>query len=400
MTSVSGQGTPYVHLRPYEIEVDKANRKQGLGTLFMQDLSAFADFKGLQIRINPSDELGATSRGRLDKFYKRFGFLENKPGKNKDYSISERFYRPARSTSSPMKPLSNPRSSDADYLAAVKAGDMKVVQGMVDAAAKAAGYGVEGWHGSPTKGITEFYPKSHFGTKQQAEPISRDGGHLYRAYLRVQNPKRVADQHDKPQWFLASVRARKQGHDSLIYKNIWESPNPLAPQDSYLVFDANQIKSADPITRDDQGKIIPLSQRFNPNKNSIRNPMKPLMMNPKRGTYAGGTGYWRKSMGADEQKPASPKPQGESSRESMYVEYLHPLPGENRFTMGGTDFVYVWAKYPDGRRDIGVYAFSGDVTYGYGWFRTYYNLDGQRRTQDAMQPAARAKLNRMDAAIK
>ena len=157
---------------------------------------------------------------------------------------------------------------------------------------------------------------------------------------------------------------------------------------------------ADPITRDDQGNVIPLSQRFNPNKNSIRNPMKPLMMNPKRGTYAGGTGYWRKSMGADEQKPASPKPQGENSRESMYVEYLHPLPGENRFTMGGTDFVYVWAKYPDGRRDIGVYAFSGDVTYGYGWFRTYYNLDGQRRTQDAMQPAARAKLNRMDAAIK
>ena len=95
MTDIRGRGTPYEHIRPSEIEVEKANRNKGLGTAFMQDLTEFADSKGLQIRVNPSDELGATSKGRLEKFYKRFGFVENKPGKNKDYSISERFYRPA-----------------------------------------------------------------------------------------------------------------------------------------------------------------------------------------------------------------------------------------------------------------------------------------------------------------
>jgi GNAT superfamily N-acetyltransferase len=95
MTDIRGRGTPYEHIRPSEIEVEKANRNKGLGTAFMQDLTEFADSKGLQIRVNPSDELGATSKGRLEKFYKRFGFVENKPGKNKDYAISERFYRPA-----------------------------------------------------------------------------------------------------------------------------------------------------------------------------------------------------------------------------------------------------------------------------------------------------------------
>ena len=37
-----------------------------------------------------------------------------------------------------------------------------------------------------------------------------------------------------------------------------------------IVFDPNQIKSADPITRDDAGNIIPLSERFNPSSDDIR----------------------------------------------------------------------------------------------------------------------------------
>jgi hypothetical protein len=36
------------------------------------------------------------------------------------------------------------------------------------------------------------------------------------------------------------------------------------------VFDINSIKSADPATYDDEGKLIPLSQRFNPESNDIR----------------------------------------------------------------------------------------------------------------------------------
>ena len=40
--------------------------------------------------------------------------------------------------------------------------------------------------------------------------------------------------------------------------------------DVHFVFDPSQIKSADPITRDDAGNVIPLSQRFNPESNDIR----------------------------------------------------------------------------------------------------------------------------------
>jgi GNAT superfamily N-acetyltransferase len=146
MTDIRAKGTPYEHIRPSEIEVDKASRNKGLGTAFMEDLVAFADLTGKQIRINPSDELGATSKGRLEKFYKRFGFVENKPGKNKDYAISERFYR---------QPSSGERfmpASDTDYLSAVKKGDTATAQRMVDEAAKAAGYTVGPvFHGSAAR---------------------------------------------------------------------------------------------------------------------------------------------------------------------------------------------------------------------------------------------------------
>ena len=38
----------------------------------------------------------------------------------------------------------------------------------------------------------------------------------------------------------------------------------------YVVFDPSQIKSANPVTYDDNGKPIPLSQRFNDNADDIR----------------------------------------------------------------------------------------------------------------------------------
>ncbi|MBR5196793.1 MAG: hypothetical protein IKW42_01090 [Alistipes sp.] len=38
----------------------------------------------------------------------------------------------------------------------------------------------------------------------------------------------------------------------------------------YVAFEPNQIKSADPVTYDDNGNVIPLSERFNPEKEDIR----------------------------------------------------------------------------------------------------------------------------------
>lgn len=70
------------------IEVDKAFRKRGIGGMVMDDVVAYADQVGLDIELVPGlqdDRSGTTSRGRLVRFYKRFGFVENK-GRNKDFS--------------------------------------------------------------------------------------------------------------------------------------------------------------------------------------------------------------------------------------------------------------------------------------------------------------------------
>jgi hypothetical protein len=53
----------------------------------------------------------------------------------------------------------------------------------------------------------------------------------------------------------------------------------------------------------------------------------------------------------------------------MYVEYLSDMKDEKPFTVHGDKYEYVWARYSDGTRDIGVYKFAGDYTVSYEWFR-------------------------------
>jgi len=86
--------------RPQEIvlgmiEVQKVERNKGIGSAVMQELIDYADTKQKRIILTPGirdDRHGTTSRARLVKFYKRFGFVENK-GRNKDFSISDGMYR-------------------------------------------------------------------------------------------------------------------------------------------------------------------------------------------------------------------------------------------------------------------------------------------------------------------
>lgn len=125
--------------------------------------------------------------------------------------------------------------TDAEYLAAVEAGDMEKAQAMVDAAAKAAGYETKAWHGSPDDEFTVF-----------------------------KKPEKQADEDGF--WFSKDREwASKFGPTRLFYiKDIktWGG-------DDFVVKDPNSIKSADPVTYDEQGNVIPLSQRFNPESPSI-----------------------------------------------------------------------------------------------------------------------------------
>ena len=79
----------------HSLIVPKGRRKQGLGTEAMTSLAAYADQHGQRVILTVGqrdDHHGTTSSSRLRKFYKRFGFVENK-GRNKDYRISASMYR-------------------------------------------------------------------------------------------------------------------------------------------------------------------------------------------------------------------------------------------------------------------------------------------------------------------
>ena len=56
------------------------------------------------------------------------------------------------------------------------------------------------------------------------------------------------------------------GYDGIIYKNHVENPG----EDSYIIFDPNQVKSADLVVKDDSGNVIPPSKRFGTGSNDMR----------------------------------------------------------------------------------------------------------------------------------
>ena len=189
--------------------------------------------------------------------------------------------------------------ADTDYLAAVKAGDMKVVQGMVDEAAKAAGYSPQlFFHGTQRK-FTAFnaaantrndygrYGKGFYFTKDKytaaiyagRDPFSgkrevdipKDAT-IHSVYLDIKRPKTIEAKDIEMPKTAAEAEATTQklmeeGYDGVIgvVAGKVQSPNT-----EYVVFSPSQIKSADPITRDSQGNVIPLSKRFNTTSEDIR----------------------------------------------------------------------------------------------------------------------------------
>jgi hypothetical protein len=86
--------------RGYELSrivIPEGERGEGMGTEVMQDMIDMADEQGARISLTPDVSFGGTSVARLKKFYKQFGFVENK-GKNKDFSIRNTMYRNPQST--------------------------------------------------------------------------------------------------------------------------------------------------------------------------------------------------------------------------------------------------------------------------------------------------------------
>lgn len=70
--------------------------------------------------------------------------------------------------------------------------------------------------------------------------------------------------------------AQEQGYDGVIFKDITDNGgNNIkiksdTKSDIFVIFNPNQVKSADTVTYNDQGEVIPLSERFDENDSDIR----------------------------------------------------------------------------------------------------------------------------------
>ena len=88
--------------------------------------------------------------------YVQTNSTENIPGRAKSSAPVAQILGAENNVSQSADKVKRQSRSDADYLSAVKRGDMKTAQRMVDEAAKAAGYNIKAYHGTPSFGFTKF----------------------------------------------------------------------------------------------------------------------------------------------------------------------------------------------------------------------------------------------------
>lgn len=182
---------------------------------------------------------------------------------------------------------------DSSYIDAVSRGDMEAAQQMVDEAAKAAGYTVKAHHGTSndfwtfkkgnkrTRGTLNFGNGFYFSPSRSFAENYTSTGRVIDAFLKLDNPytiygtrfytsdlERISAQTgmDVTSDNVNEV-LQTNGYDGIIARDYNGTTNPV---NQYVIFDAEQAKSADPVTYDDQGDVIPLSQRFEQGKSDIR----------------------------------------------------------------------------------------------------------------------------------
>lgn len=149
--------------------------------------------------------------------------------------------------------------------------------------------------------------------------------------------------------------AKKHGYDSVVIKDVRDNGGRNHKidydevADIYLLFNSNDVKSADPITYDDAGNIIPLSERFNTEEADLR-----------------------KSIKVDSDGRSLSKDQQEYFKDSKVVDEE----GRLRVVYHGTmaEFNIFDLKEARDTEDIEAFFFSGDYeeSSGYGNVGEYY----------------------------
>ena len=199
------------------------------------------------------------------------------------------------------------QKTDSAYLKIAESGNTEIAQKMVDDAAKNAGYDIKAYHG--TGYDFTVFDKSRQGdnyedwgrlgkgfyfapTSREAETwaeLSKGGKNkVMPVYLRSENmldsfealPDNLKDTIPENWDSLTRRLAEKYAYNYIEYMqefgyNVQEiltqkGYDGINGHTEFVVFDPEQVKSADAITYDDKGNIIPLSQRFNTANDDIR----------------------------------------------------------------------------------------------------------------------------------
>lgn len=188
---------------------------------------------------------------------------------------------------------------DAAYMAAVESGDIETAQRLVDEAAKAAGYTTKVFHGTDADFTVPNMPL-FLGDEDTADAYAKDRAAafgddvkpmVYRFYARFANTASEEDVKQVAKELGLEVEndmafsvldpqispgkaprvvdeLKRKGYDSAQIDDFVVG-NTTDVVQSFVAFDARQLKSAEPVTRDADGNVIPLSERFDEGQNSI-----------------------------------------------------------------------------------------------------------------------------------
>lgn len=122
---------------------------------------------------------------------------------------------------------------------------------------------------NPDADMDEVYPTSYIA---EHKPAKID----YPKYVNAFNEYRKAMDEWSQKYDEIAIKCKDvitfylkdNGYDSMYFKV--DGGSRGRETDSLILLDSNQVKSADLVTYDDNGNIIPLSERFNTENNDIR----------------------------------------------------------------------------------------------------------------------------------
>ena len=194
-------------------------------------------------------------------------------------------------------------SSDSEYLSLAQNPEenREALSRMVENAAREAGYTRLFFHGSKKGGgFTVFRDWQYFTENREYAKryANRENpGSLYETYVKMENPfdTRIPEvrelfeqarqeygmgelqENGLPDWtdgydIADYIDENDLPYDGIILDEGGDMVNgkPVSRGLSYVIRDSSQVKSADAVTYDDNGNVIPLSQRFDTGKEDIR----------------------------------------------------------------------------------------------------------------------------------